>query len=319
MSGLLLSTAIGMLMTQSAAADPAPALSGPPIVSPPLNPRPSSPPPPPPPPVYTVPSPPSSQIPAGPGVVRRPVAIDRVSWIDIDDYPAAALRNEEQGLVMTILTIGVDGRVSDCRITFSSQSPALDAATCRLFRSRARYRPARDANGDPIAGQAREQVRWVLPAEPVAFTPSAALVVVRQAHGRVGTCRPARASDGSRLATETCNTFAPVGPAAPEAVARGRPRFAISMEVEVDGAPPADVPELPAGLRLAVEAEAVVELEDSGLISTCRATPARSASGAPVPGFDLCRMLRRPGPPLFRRPGDEGRRRGRITVEIYDS
>lgn len=312
--GLSLSrAALGLLMIQAEA----PPVSAPPPAPPIRAPLPA--PALPSPPVYTVPAPHSSQIPAGPGVVQRPVAIDRVSWIVIDDYPAAALRHEAQGLVMVILEIGVDGRVSDCRITFSSQSPTLDAATCRLFRSRARYRPARDSNGDPIAGQAREQIRWVLPGEPVVFAPSSALVVVRQTDGRVGTCRPARASDASRLATETCNIFAPVGPAPPEAVARGRPRFAISMEIEAEGAPPANVPELPAGLRLAVEANAVVELEDSGAISTCRATPARSASGMPVPGFDLCRMLRRPDIPLFWRPGKEGHRRGRITVEIYDA
>lgn len=300
--------------------------SAPPVSAPPPPPLifepPSAPPPvyaPPSPPVFTVPAPRSSQIPAGPGVVQRPVAINRVAWIDIGDYPASAIRNEEQGLVMTILTIGVDGRVSDCRITFSSQTPALDAATCRLFRSRARYRPARDANGDPIAGQVREQVRWVLPAEPVAFAPSAALVVVRQVNRRVGSCRPARAADASRLATETCNTFAPVGPAPAQAVARDRARFAISMEVEAEGAPPAEVPELPAGLRLTVEASVAVELDDDGAISTCRPTPARSARGAPVPGFDLCRMLRRPDIPLFDRPGEDGHRRGRITVEIYEA
>lgn len=321
MSGLLLSTAIGMLIAQGAAADPSPAPPLPPTASPPLSERrlPSPPAPPPPDSVYTVPSPPSSQIPAGPGVVRRPAGINRVRWIDIGDYPAAALRNEEQGLVMVILAVGVDGRVSDCRITFSSQSPSLDAATCRLFRSRARYQPARDANGDPIVAQAREQVRWVLPPDPVTFAPASALVMVRQAYGRVGTCRPAIAPDLSRLATETCNTFAPVGPVAPEAVARGRARFAISMEIEVEGAPPADVPELPAGLRLAVEANAAVELDEYGTISICRATPARSASGAPVADFDLCALLRRPGTQLFLRPGKEGSRRGRITVEIYDA
>lgn len=296
MSLLLSATALGLLMTQEPTPLP------PPIPAPPS------------PPVYTVSAPPSPPVPAGPGVVRRPVAIDRRSWIEIDDYPAAALRAEEQGLVMVVLQVGANGRVSDCRITFSSESAALDAATCRLFRSRARYRPARNADDEAVVGMIREQVRWVLPAEPIVFTPSYALVSVRQVDGRVGTCRPARLLEGSRLTTETCNTFAPIGPRAPEAVAQGRSRFGIAMEIEPDGAPPVERPALPAGLRPLLEASASVELDASGVIAACRSRP---TSGDRARGFDLCSMLRRPEIQLFDPPGEEGHRRGRITVTTY--
>lgn len=86
------------------------------------------------------------------------------------DYPAAALRNGEQGIVAFRITIGADGRVSDCVITASSGSSALDATTCRILRSRARFTPALDAEGDPTEDSATAQIAWRIsaPAPPVA-------------------------------------------------------------------------------------------------------------------------------------------------------
>jgi protein TonB len=86
------------------------------------------------------------------------------SYISPDDYPAAALRNNEQGSVAFTLDIGPDGRVAACRISQSSGSAALDSATCRIMRSRARYTPARNARGVAVADRQQATVRWALPA-----------------------------------------------------------------------------------------------------------------------------------------------------------
>jgi protein TonB len=85
------------------------------------------------------------------------------SYISQVDYPPAALQAHEQGGVGFILTIGADGRVTGCQVTESSGSAALDGATCRIMQSRARYAPALDGNGRPIAGTDVGQVRWALP------------------------------------------------------------------------------------------------------------------------------------------------------------
>jgi TonB family protein len=85
------------------------------------------------------------------------------SYLSPDDYPAAALRNNEQGLVAFTLDIGPDGRVAACRIRQSSGSAALDSATCRIMRSRARYTPARNARGVAVIDRQDANVRWVLP------------------------------------------------------------------------------------------------------------------------------------------------------------
>jgi protein TonB len=80
-----------------------------------------------------------------------------------DDYPQDAIRNEQQGTTAVRLTVGTDGRVSGCTVTQSSGSSSLDAATCRIIRSRARYTPARDQNGNPISDSDTARIRWQLP------------------------------------------------------------------------------------------------------------------------------------------------------------
>jgi periplasmic protein TonB len=85
------------------------------------------------------------------------------SYVSDEDYPSAAVRNEEQGTTRFRLGVGPDGRVTDCRVTGSSGSSALDSATCRLMKSRARFAPARDSDGRPASDSVSSAIRWVLP------------------------------------------------------------------------------------------------------------------------------------------------------------
>src|SRR3546814_12523039 len=64
------------------------------------------------------------------------------SWATNADYPSSALRNEEEGTTGFRVTVGTNGRVTDCSVTSSSGSSTLDAATCRLINRRARFTPA---------------------------------------------------------------------------------------------------------------------------------------------------------------------------------
>ncbi|MDQ3139557.1 MAG: energy transducer TonB [Pseudomonadota bacterium] len=82
-----------------------------------------------------------------------------------DDYPQAALRNEEQGTTAVSLTIGTNGRVSGCDVTSSSGSRSLDDTTCRILRSRARFTPAKDQAGSPISDTSSARIRWQLPTD----------------------------------------------------------------------------------------------------------------------------------------------------------
>jgi protein TonB len=87
------------------------------------------------------------------------------SLFSTDDYPQSAIRNEEQGTTAVRLSVGTDGRVTDCSISASSGSTALDNATCNIIRRRARYTPAQDQAGNPIGGSDTARIRWELPDE----------------------------------------------------------------------------------------------------------------------------------------------------------
>lgn len=88
---------------------------------------------------------------------------DPGSWVSTDDYPSASLRLGEQGTVRFEVAVGLDGRVSDCRVTTSSGSADLDAATCKHVSRRARFEPATDGTGARVAGTYKGSIRWVIP------------------------------------------------------------------------------------------------------------------------------------------------------------
>jgi len=101
------------------------------------------------------PSPPSPPAPpAAPVVSQAAQARGNIGqFFGRDNYPAAALRAEAQGRVRVSVTVGADGRVSDCSVTAGSGNSDLDSATCRIFRSRVRYTPAKDQSGQPISSR----------------------------------------------------------------------------------------------------------------------------------------------------------------------
>jgi protein TonB len=112
---------------------------------------PPSPPPPPPPPPKAV------------RVEPARAKANLASYVSDADYPAAALRSEDQGATRFRLNVGPDGRVRDCTVTGSSGSSSLDTATCRLMKNRARFTPARDSSGNTIGDTVSSTIRWVLP------------------------------------------------------------------------------------------------------------------------------------------------------------
>jgi TonB family protein len=76
------------------------------------------------------------------------------------DYPDEALNLGHQGSVGMLLTIGTDGRVSDCKVALSSGSQYLDATSCAIMVERARLVPATDAQGKPTVGMFQQRITW---------------------------------------------------------------------------------------------------------------------------------------------------------------
>lgn len=85
------------------------------------------------------------------------------NWVTTEDYPSRALREEREGVTAIAFDIGADGKTSNCRVTSSSGSPELDDATCRNFVRRARYKPAQNDAGQPMASTGSQRVRWQMP------------------------------------------------------------------------------------------------------------------------------------------------------------
>lgn len=151
----------------------------PPVVAPPppINIAPAPPPiqtqptiPPPAPPVLRVPPPapvaPPPPPPPPPPKFQPKAASPRGnpgSWANTNDYPSRALREEREGVTAFTVQIDANGRVSSCTVTRSSGSPDLDDTTCKLISRRARFKPATDGNGDPVASSWSSKVSWVIP------------------------------------------------------------------------------------------------------------------------------------------------------------
>ncbi|MGA1852291.1 energy transducer TonB [Sphingobium sp. HT1-2] len=73
-------------------------------------------------------------------------------WLSASDYPSRAERMGKSGTVGFKLTVGYDGRVTDCKITTSTGSLDLDEATCRLIPRRAQFKRADETNGRDTKG-----------------------------------------------------------------------------------------------------------------------------------------------------------------------
>lgn len=124
--------------------------------------------PPPPRPVFTQAAPVAAPAPPAPVAPPPPKRANPVPkgnpgrWVSNDDYPSRAIREEAQGTVRFSLTVGADGRVSDCTITGSSGNSTLDDTACRLLRQRARFDPKLDSEGNPTTGTWSSSFRWQL-------------------------------------------------------------------------------------------------------------------------------------------------------------
>lgn len=98
-----------------------------------------------------------------PPAVRAQPLVDPVEWVSSEDYPSVALVDRLEGRTSVSLDIGPDGAIIRCNVTESSGAAVLDEATCAAIISRARFTPARDRNGRPVADNYARRIVWKLP------------------------------------------------------------------------------------------------------------------------------------------------------------
>jgi TonB family protein len=85
------------------------------------------------------------------------------SWVTDSDYPGGALSRGEEGTAGFRLFIDATGAVRGCAIISSSGSSELDDSVCTNIRRRARFNPARDADGKTVASVWMSRFTWRIP------------------------------------------------------------------------------------------------------------------------------------------------------------
>jgi TonB family protein len=90
-------------------------------------------------------------------IAVRPKA-DYASYFTSAAYPARG----QQGIVITVFRVGLDGRATDCRVVSSSHSAGLDEGTCAIITKKVHFTPAIGKDGKPMAAMETIRVNWRL-------------------------------------------------------------------------------------------------------------------------------------------------------------
>lgn len=85
------------------------------------------------------------------------------AWIGTEDYPLDLLATASQGVVHFRLAVGIDGRPTACTVQSSTRPAGFDKAVCASMVSRARFEPALDRGGNPVASFWSSTVRFEMP------------------------------------------------------------------------------------------------------------------------------------------------------------
>jgi hypothetical protein len=84
-------------------------------------------------------------------------------WIKSSEHPIAMLSARQPALVNFRLIIGTDGVPTNCHIQATTRPKEFDNAVCKSVMKRARFSPALDAKGQPVATYYQNRVRFQLP------------------------------------------------------------------------------------------------------------------------------------------------------------
>lgn len=84
-------------------------------------------------------------------------------WIVSSDYPLDMLSAGQPALVNFRLSIGANGVPTACYIQSTTRPKEFDNAVCKSVMRRARFSPALDANGQPLASYYRNSVYFHIP------------------------------------------------------------------------------------------------------------------------------------------------------------
>jgi TonB family protein len=80
--------------------------------------------------------------------------------INSEDYPGAALSQDQTGIVKFVLLIDETGRVADCTVIETSGVAVLDSQVCATMKVRAKFEPARGPDGKPAKDAVTSRIIW---------------------------------------------------------------------------------------------------------------------------------------------------------------
>ncbi len=97
--------------------------------------------------------------------LSQPVHIigDPGRWIRSKDYPLDMIREGQPALVQFRLSVDHTGKTTACHIQQTTRPKEFDDAVCRALMKRSAFKPALDAEGQPIASYWRSAVRFQIP------------------------------------------------------------------------------------------------------------------------------------------------------------
>lgn len=84
-------------------------------------------------------------------------------WVVSHDYPLDMLSAGQPAIVEFRLSVGADGVPTACHIQSTTRPKEFDNAVCKSVMRRARFDPALDAEGKPLASYYRNTVRFQIP------------------------------------------------------------------------------------------------------------------------------------------------------------
>lgn len=84
-------------------------------------------------------------------------------WLTSMDYPIGMIRRGGQGLVYFRLNVNSDGTVSECHVQQKTRPEGFEEVVCNALTQRARFEPALDAEGNPIASYYVGSARFEMP------------------------------------------------------------------------------------------------------------------------------------------------------------
>lgn len=120
------------------------------------------------------------------------------------DFPTLALTEKRSGKVKIELAISPLGAVAGCNVIESSTHADLDAESCKIASTKARFDPALDLAGQPTAGRVQTELNWRIAGEgasPAGGGVATAFTMPKELRPKVGVSNISFtvAADGSLL------------------------------------------------------------------------------------------------------------------------